>query len=242
MTQFANFSILILICLVALISQGADSPRPDFRGYIDYIEQINQFTPVEGAGSHGSFGTKVGLGLQITPRAPEIAPESRYLYLNSKSEDQTHNSAPKLGATRGLSIPIDFGLSFGAIDDTNVQQWAAYVQWTAFQLFGYPALGARYAIAKLSGLEFAELTTHSGELIISYGFLRYFNAFTSIKRNFNGAVIHEANEDIYFNDVVNTTSVGLEITIIPPFTSLALVHEKSPDKLPILTAKLGYLL
>jgi hypothetical protein len=210
--------------------------------YLDFISQVNHFSPSEGAGSQGSYGLKVGVGMQVTPRNYETPVGSSQLYLVKKKESQEDIFAPRISIIRGLFIPVNFGVSFGVLDDTSIQQWAGFIQWTVFELKSWPAIATRYSISKITGIDKAELTSQSVEAVLSYGFLRYFNVYVSSKMLRHDVVMHSSSSTKQDSWTNYSQGGGIEIMILPPFTAISAEVQKTDAEYLSYYTKLSYLL
>lgn len=214
----------------------------DFTEFISHLEQVNQYSPTEGAGSRGTFGTKVGLGLKMTQRNRQ---DESLLTVPLGEEDPRKDPttlSPQLLLERGLSIPLNFGVSYSRVNNSTAQQWAGHLQWTFFQLPRWPAVAARYSLAKLSGLPQAQIISQSAEVISSYGF-RFVTLFYSYRYRLHHTKLNYNNggEGVY-RRANSSQGGGIQVTILPPFTSIAVEAQKASDGQTTYFGRMSYLL
>lgn len=234
--------LFLYISLLAAILPSRQGYGEDIENYLDYLGQVNRFSPLEGAGSHGTFGIKVGVGLQMISSKNDGLSERPQYSLQGQQIEEQETLSPKLHFTKGTPFPIDFGGSFGLIENGKAHQWAGYLQWTLFEGLALPALAARYSYSKLTGAPKAEITTQSIDGILSYGFLRFFNLFVVAGRSIHESTVYQDEGVITVGEVTSDhQGAGMEIMVIPPFTTLAIETQTDLKSYQSYYGKLSFL-
>ncbi|HET9239888.1 MAG TPA: hypothetical protein VFO10_21685 [Oligoflexus sp.] len=231
------------LALVALPALAADPDRPAY--YDEGWLKINQYSPVEGFESHGSYGWHVGVGVIQTAGSGDKTSE-----LPSRTAP---TQVPRLFLTHGTNWPLDFGLSFARLDEGKGRQFGAHLQWTIFEGFQKPAVAIRVARMQADGLSGLEkLETESAMLGLSYGFLRYFNFALGVGQQRHRLDIRPLEEDNAFGlsagwreQIEKTESVWtlcLKTNLFTPFASLGIERVYTHPRQALTIAKLSYML
>jgi hypothetical protein len=231
------------LALVALPALAADPDRPAY--YDEGWLKINQYSPVEGFESHGSYGWHLGVGVIQTEGSGDKTRE-----LPSRSAP---TQVPRLFLTHGTSWPLDFGLSFARLDEGKGRQFGAHLQWTIFEGFQKPAVAIRVARMQADGLSGLEkLETESAMLGLSYGFLRYFNFALGVGQQRHRLDIRPLEENNAFGlsagwreQIEKTESVWtlcLKTHLFTPFASLGIERVYTHPRQALTIAKLSYML
>jgi hypothetical protein len=172
-----------LACLFsALIFSATSLASP-----LHSLGRMNHLTVLEAAGSHGSTSTIAGAGLASHWLS---ASETRHLSswendstsANTASNDSSQWSMPRVFALQGTPLPIDLGASAGQTLDGTTLSYGAYLQWTAYEALGTPAVALRAGISNLSfsGLSReADISTQSYALVVSQGMFQFFQFYTA---------------------------------------------------------------
>ncbi len=140
-----------------------------------FLSHLTRGSALEGAGSHGSFGTTLGGGssAHLLPERRELLPS-----LFGDKAEETSMSTPRLWLTKGLPIPVDLGVTLAYAD--GAVGASAYGQWTVFEGFRRPALALRIAEGKLFGAEDIALNSTTSEAIISFGLLKFLTVYGNL--------------------------------------------------------------
>lgn len=204
LTKLKLYSVAFFIWLTApsfaRSQPSVEDLTPHVDDYLSFLASANAYSPIEGAGSHGSIG--VGLGIGISEHK---SPENSVLLndqlrssndFRSNTETSTPPTVmiPRAYFHKGLPIPLDFGLSIGKIPDTEATTAGGYAQWTMFEKFALPALAIRGKYSRIMGLPSTEFSTLTGEVVASYGFLRILNAYANYGVNSHNASIRTSGE------------------------------------------------
>lgn len=219
---FIVFFMLTPFSTFAQIPNWNQSPK-SLNTYLDLLGQLNYFSPTEGAGSRGTYGLGIAAGLQKTP-IPRLLKRS----MDHSSQLERGIIFPRFSLIKGLSVPVNLGISFSRVDSRS-HQWVGFIQWTLFEELLWPSLAIRYINSKLTGMHEADIVSQSLEAVLSYGFLRYFNIFYSlniINHNINFRTNREIRRKSHF---MYGYGGGIEVTIIPPFTKVSFEVQKSLD-------------
>lgn len=211
--------------------------------YFRLLSSLNSFSPLEGAGSHGSQGISMGLGWQKSdfPKSGGLSQSNFYMDQESEAPADAHLS--RLTLIKGLMWPIDIGASFGVTQQSRIQQWAGYGQWTLFEQLALPALALRATYAKLYGLQYSEFSTAGVHGTISQAILGVVTVYASIGRLFHkGKTSAPEDQGIFYlrvnNQYVSTTqkrwqedtrSIGLRLTFLPPFFAASFELQKGSE-------------
>lgn len=141
----------------------------------DWIK-INQYSPVEGFESHGSYGWHLGVGFLTLPNSPNASFQDNSDNLPNEMNQVEQTKIPRLFLTHGTRLPLDFGLSLAHSRSNLGAQIGGHLQWTFFEGFQKPAIALRISRIESLGIKgIDKLQTDSCILGISYGFWRYFN-------------------------------------------------------------------
>ena len=191
------------------------------------LASVNSASPIEGAGSHGTTGFTLGVGVN----APSIDGENAHVQRQTTdkyiqpSGDRLYLT--KLYFTKGLFSPVDVGINFGTAQGSVVQQVGGYLQWTIFEAFRMPALALRATIARLSGLQDTSFSSAGATAVASWGFLGILTAYGSYGMNWNEAetraLAGESGDGAIEKSSFTThpVTVGLQANIVPPFVTIA---------------------
>ncbi|MCX6123975.1 MAG: hypothetical protein NTV34_04395 [Proteobacteria bacterium] len=247
----AKVSFFISFMNVWIISESPcwSAPDPntsrsyseDVNDYVDFLASANQYSPLEGAGSHGSLGIGVAAGAsqhRVPVNAALIDDQIR-----SRDEFQSKSGGklssmvtiPRVFAHKGLPWPIDLGASAARIPNTQATSAGGYAQWTLFESLALPALAVRGKYSRLMGLPSTEFQTATGEIVASFGFLRFFNLYGALALNrhvtsiqtqgTSGTTLTIADEsqEVYTSTNYNQSrDLGIQIQVLPPFCTLSI--------------------
>ena len=234
--------IVQILVLTPCFADAWRTKEPSGISFSDYISQINHFSIIEGAGSLGSYLTKVSLGGQFIKGEKTVISEDSGFYLSKKHSASEDLFLPQITIQKGLSIPVNLGVSYGALSHGAGKQWAGFVQWSFFERVRWPALAFRFSLSKITGMEWAQIDSKSLESIASYGFLRYFQVFASMKASYHKATWHTEYSSQEFSKISHAHGFGLEVAIMPPYTSLAIEQQNLENQQKLYYGKISRLL
>jgi hypothetical protein len=217
-------------------SYNSNYTQDDVDQFSHDLIQVNRYSPLESAGSHGSIGVGLGFGAQSTAWTSEKS----FLYNhvlnssgNSRDEVQSRLNMPKVYFVKGTSWPLDFGAGFGKSIETGLTQFSAHVQWTAFEEFRMPSLALRGTYSRLTGINNVVLNATGVDALASYGF-SYFTAYVGYGVHYNKlnfkivpneedfSLYEDAkNESWNMSTINNSQLYGLKIVFLPPFVYAA---------------------
>ncbi len=244
----------MLLTLLAGLALAASSYAAERTLYYDEgWLKINQYSPVEGFESHGSYGWHLGIGV-IQVNSPANSQRSEVSASDALLTEKTAPAQlPRLFFTRGTGWPVDFGLSVARLNKNEGLQLGAHLQWTIFEEFQKPALAIRIARMQSDGLPGLDrLQTDSATIGLSYGFLRYFNFGFGIGRQQHHLVLKPLDDTNrlglragWGERLERTESIWtlyLKVNLLSPFTSLAIERVYTHPQEAVTIAKLSYML
>jgi hypothetical protein len=242
-TSYASINMALLLTAslfsVTASAQATQSTDSHFvNDFKNYAATLTESSPLEGAGSHGSIGVGLGLGLSRhqTPSNNKLVEEQLQPRedFNSKSrpnnETQDYTSIRRFYFYKGLPWPIDLGGSIGSIIGTSATTASGYAQWTMYEAFQMPAFALRAKHARLMGLPSAEVQSSTLEAVASLGLLRIFNIYGSMAVSKGDITIRTRGESAtsltlssidhptYTTTTDSTTrALGFQVQIMPQF-------------------------
>src|SRR4051812_1849847 len=123
-------TVLLFFCNLAF---GADpTADEEFGRYTTLMNRISRYSPLTGAGSHGSIGFDAGVGAGVYPseQSPAILKDQLNSSKAYSQNDNPNVVTPKLFLIKGLSAPVDLGLTGGLVESSKVSSLSAHLQWT----------------------------------------------------------------------------------------------------------------
>ncbi|MCB9229953.1 MAG: hypothetical protein H6618_10120 [Deltaproteobacteria bacterium] len=155
--------ILLNLLLVRNPLYSRDSGPAE--GEIRRLTDLNTQSPTEPSWPHTGAGLLFGAGIsKVSPSKKNTQTPEKDLLLQRWS------------LSGSLFYPLDMGLGFGKFTREPDQGRAGLVhgwlQWTAWEEFGWPALAFRLGHSRLYGLSNTEIRTWTGNSQISWGYRR----------------------------------------------------------------------
>lgn len=229
-TVFSQF----LFAQSALASANLSSEE-----YFDFLARVNQFSPLEHAGSHGTVGIGLGVGIANyeAPRSSDAMSEhwrgtSQVVSQGDSSPDRIY--IPRAYLHKGLPLSLDGGFGVGQDPSTNAMLYSGYLQWTVYEGFAMPAFALRGSASRLIGLATTDASSLVGEVLASYGFLRLFTVYGSLGFGRHQAIVRsgqgygtvmalsdDASGEAQKVMLRRSKSLGLQIQLVPPFITVA---------------------
>ena len=139
-----NLRLFVIIsCIIFTLhcesSTAAGNPSGDISEsvdeYLSFLASATHYTPMEGAGSHGSIGIGFGAGISVhpTPAAGTVYHDqwrdpSKPSARESRSSDSV--AMPRVFVHKGLPLPVDLGIGLAKATDNRATIGSAYAQWT----------------------------------------------------------------------------------------------------------------
>ena len=217
------------------------------------MERVNRYTPIEGAGSHGSYGTHLGFGMSRYDKRPSA---NNHYYQHVMDEDKPSSSESldlsKAYLVKGTPWPLDVGIVFGSDQATKINQLGGHIQWTAFEAFKLPAVAFRGYYSRLLGLTDTQFNSYGFDGLVSYGVLRYFNIYAGggIQSSHLDMIVTNTQETALAplkqgsfrkTDTLTgyTTMVGMKANIVPALLSVSGEYHRSQNEKGSLAAKLS---
>lgn len=220
------------------------------RKFFDYLAQLNHYSPMEAAGSHGSYGTKLGIGV-VNSSWDETSAYHKEL-LNVESEGQTSTNMAKLFVVKGTSWPMDFGLTLGNVPDTSVSQFGAHMHWAIIQGLGIPSVAVRANYSRILGMTDTSFESRGLDGVISYGLLRFFTFYAGaggqlntgrihLSRNTELAIVENGEElkNVDANFYSAAQFLGLQVTFIPALCSATVEYTRNTKAFESIAGKLN---
>jgi hypothetical protein len=222
------------------------------RDWFDFLAQVNRYSPLEGAYSHGSTGMVLGAGGTRNEVGGDAAVARNELGLAPDADGATLDM-PRIWLVKGLPWPVDFGLSGGTAVSQGFSLAAGHVQWTVFEELALPAVAVRLSHGRIFGLKDTTFSSTGVDLVASYGFLRYFTVYGAIgvTRNEASLAIDAGSDYSFMLDSPQQSATvarewesesylyGARITIVPPFVAIAAEAQSAPDGTRHYAAKLS---
>ena len=248
----------ITLSYVCLSQPGSAEPiaQADVDDFFSYLSQLNRYSPVDGAGSHGSFGINLGVGASVASWKTGSGLHATAFEQDEISDDEAV-MIPKIYLIKGTPWPVDLGLSFGKLSAADGSQASGHMQWTVFEALALPAIAARASYAALFGVNTTQFTSTAVDAMASYGFLRFFTAYAGygiqrnqgrvdIKAEDTAAALRpsQTQESVTVDKSFQSTSyiLGLKVTVLPPFFTAAGEYQQGDSGYQSYAAKLNMLL
>lgn len=200
------FLCMVLLLCVPFMSFGAQTLIPEaLQKSMQSIANQNRIHPMEGAGAHGIEGWRLGAGVRKDSVQGEVT--------------------SKVWLIKGLFYPFDLGIGYTPSSASQTySQTSGYLQWTVYEGFALPALAVRSGISKGSSKDDISVSSKSVSAICSYGF-RILTGYIDLGLHQHEGLNQEKNYDttvqrLKWNE--STSTIGLELQLLPPFAFLAL--------------------
>lgn len=203
--------------------------------YLNFLIRLNNSSPLEHAGSHGTMGLSLGLGFGVYHHGVDSGILREHW--RSPAQDNSHTQAdlnrmaiPRLYVHKGLPASLDVGLVLGQEVATKARLISSYMQWTAIEGLGMPAVGVRGSLSRLMGLATTEASAMGVDGIISYSVLKMLTVYTTIGVSRHQIEVRSGQD--YGTDfgltktgegslekvlVGRSRSFGLQFLLLPPF-------------------------
>lgn len=227
---------LLVVTQLSHAAQGQTSAEQQVELWLKHLAQQSRYTAVEGANSHGSMGTTIGLGVsdhKVDDRNDLMNEET-----NIETADESQQSSmSKFWMTKGFNIPLNVGFVGGYDPTTDTSYAGGHLQWSVFEKFKLPSIAVRADHSRMFGLRSSEVSRNSIAAVSSYGFLRYFEAFASLgysktlasvepERSYGGSSIYilsaKSIKERYEAEYRSiTSSYGIKAIVLPPFVALS---------------------
>lgn len=232
------FSVIAFF-MVNADSLFAKSMEDDVKEFESVMSQTTMMAPMEGAGSHGSIGFGLGLGVaKVDVSESNLVLQDQLRTRDEFSAGQDAQISGSVMAQRayfhkGFMLPVDVGGSLGRIPGTNATTAGVYVQQTLFERLALPAVAIRGKFSRLMGLPSTEYQVTGAEIAASYGFLMAFNVYGTYGLNVSQSLIRTSGEsgtgltltsgdstDYANRQSFANSSVGLQLNLWPWLTTV----------------------
>ena len=238
-------SIMVAICqflptLATLPALAMGTPADQASEYFNFVERVSHFSPLEHAGSHGTLGVGLGLGMSVYEVAADDGVMQAHWRAPGVSENDNASQARKIYFPRtyfhkGLPGSVDLGVSYGQDPVSKAVLASGYAQWTAFEGFALPALAFRGGVTRLMGLATTDSSVLAADIVASYGFLRLFTVYGTLGQGRYQVKVRSGESygttlslngysegDLQRISMRATRSFGAQVQILPPFCIVAL--------------------
>lgn len=216
-----------------------------------FLADLNSTSPLEGAGSHGSWGINLGVGFKQTS-----LPNAAYLPTENIYANRTHSSnvtMPGVALIKGLSWPIDVGMHASYLADSRIQQWGGFAQWTVFEELGLPALAGRVSHQRLFGLAHTDFASTGLHITISQGIMGWITVYGTLSQLMHTGTtrVPEPERGIYFSlngSIQEETkmkwqeseyAVGAKVMFLPPFFATTFEWQRQASRTKAFLAKIS---
>jgi hypothetical protein len=247
----------LIVWLAGCSLVHAQLTETDVDEYFAFLTRVNHYSPLEHAGSHGTLGASVGVGL-ISVRPPNGVDTWRE-HWRRPGQDPRSNKVPngrlvipQIHVLKGLPWSLDIGGGYGRDRQSEAQSVSGYVHWAVYEAFARPAIGLRVQYSRLWGLATSDVSTVGLGAFGSYGFLRFFTLYGSygVSRNdlqmrFGanyGTTLLLSDEAEGRQSAVflrRARSVGLQYQLLPPFWIMAFEYSQMDRDVATYSAKIS---
>jgi hypothetical protein len=244
MDQKATFCTPLLISVAVLLSSHFTQAAHAYtvEASKDRWTKVNQYSPLEGYYSQGSFGWHLGMG------AISVADYSH----RDAALEEKDTVVPRLFINKGTAWPVDLGLAASYLEQSKSWQYGGHIQWTIFEGFQIPSLAVRYSRSNLSKTDELEgLDTDALTLGTSYGFLRYLSVSVaygiqqergSLRKDPDALSLLENVRETDWKEQRRVHSWGISIMPLTPFFRLSFEQIYWENSLQTSFGKLSYML
>lgn len=181
----STVKFLMTIFLMVSPTAFADVEPTATRDYLNFLIRLNNSSPLEHAASRGTMGLSLGLGFGVYHHG--VDSDILREHWRSPTQDNSDNQAdrnrlaiPRLYVHKGLPASLDVGLVLGQEIATKAKLISGYLQWTAIEGLGVPAVGVRGSLSRLMGLATTDASAMGVDGIISYSVLNMLTVYTTI--------------------------------------------------------------
>ncbi len=178
-----NFLLGIILMMPQMIFAEVDPAAT--RDYLNFMIRLNNSSPLEHAASRGTMGLSLGLGFGVYHHG--VDSDILREHWRSPTQDNSQTQAdpnrmaiPRLYVHKGLPASLDVGLVLGQEVATKAKLISGYMQWTAIEGLGMPAVGVRGSLSRLMGLATTDASAMGVDGIISYSVLKMLTVYTTI--------------------------------------------------------------
>jgi hypothetical protein len=185
--QFTRCTSLVLMLAVSIFlgSRAGYAEIDDVatNEYIEFLARINDYSPLEHGGSHGTIGFGVGIGLAgyEAPKNRDVMREhwrgANQSVTQSGASAATNVIVPRLQIHKGLPGSFDIGGGLGSDRASGASLVSAYTQWTIYEGFAMPAFAVRGGYNRVLGLATTDASSTTVAGVASFGFLRIFTIY-----------------------------------------------------------------
>lgn len=242
------------------LSQSESIENESIQNYLDqymsFLGRANTYSPLEGAGSHGTAGFSLGGGVGLIAMPETTLFHETELQLKEGEKEKSSFTIPRAYFVKGIFSPVDIAITAGSLKSSDMTQISGHLQWTIYEAFAMPALALRASYSKISGLSSTDFSSISSAIVTSYGFFRYFNAYAGIdfskhegRMKFDAYgqdqqvqyfLSSTANQNEYYTTWLSSSQFyGLQMHLFSPFYFWAAEMQVSEDNIHSYSAKLS---
>ena len=231
--------LFVWLALICIPRGYAGISGDDADEYFEFLTRANHYSPLEHAGSHGTIGVGLGIGVASydAPSSPDIIREhwrGGGENLDENKETPSRIYVSRIHVHKGLPYALDVGLGVGQNTGTSAALMSGYAQWTIYEGFAAPALAFRLGYNRLMALATTDASSFEAETLVSYGFKRFFTVYggmgigrhliqvrTGSEFGTTMALYGETDGVVSKVLVRRSRSIGIQIQVLPPFMTVA---------------------
>ena len=251
--QFASLAVVLSALWISTAASSRQSETNPQQSFLQALGDQNRVSPMEHAGAHGIAGWRIGAGITSTGIPTDgrqhMASELEQDNSGGTTGDYENLTVPKLWLTKGLVYPFDVGASFARLPGSRASHAGGYLQWTVYEALAQPALALRLGRSRIFGLKTTSLETTSLGAVTSWG-LMFFSGYLGFgfhqHQAKTGATIDaedtstDASSRLVRSWTESTTTVGLQLQVLPPFMIVAFEGAFSDQESTVFQAKLSF--
>lgn len=170
-----TFFVLLFVFLASFVLakdiEFTDSTltQGEFESFTKELGVALSFNPMSPAEPLGITGFDIGAELVIT----DISDNKKYWKaLIDDNDPYSYVPVPRLHVQKGLPFNIDVGAMYSAVPDSNIKLWGLELKYAILKGSATtPALSVRGSFSRLEGVDELDISTQSGDILISKGFM-----------------------------------------------------------------------
>ena len=226
--------------------------------YFEFLARINDYSPLEHGGSHGTIGFGVGLSVAgyDAPTNTDIMREhwrgANQTVGQRRAPTAANMIIPRLQIHKGLPGSFDIGGGLGSDATSGASLASGYTQWTIYEGFAMPAFAIRGGYNRVLGLATTDASSTTVAGVASLGFLRIFTIYGTLGvgrhqievRSGAGfgsilALNGEYETTLSRTLVRRSNSAGIKVQIIPAFCDLSFESKRTGNSAGTYLAKIS---
>jgi len=187
----------------------------EFESFTKELGVALSFNPMSPAEPLGVTGFDIGAELIVT----DISDNKKYWEtLVDDNDPSSYLPVPRLHVQKGLPFNVDIGAMYTEVPNSNIKLWGVELKYALLEgTAATPALSIRGSFSKLEGVDELDITTQSGDILISKGFMMLTPYAGLSALRVNGS---ENSDLVNFEDVhevIYRGLAGLQFSPLPLF-------------------------